>query len=138
MGYKKYSDAEVSEALILLAVNKYNYDKTSETLGIPPQTLRRWNKVVPKKGVAELLERAIQRMLMHIPKDWKGNEWAVALGILMDKWLLVQGKATSREETLTGFLGEMPEDKRKEVIAEAERILAHAASRSDTAGDKSE
>ena len=96
MGYKKYSEAQIAEALIRLAINKYDYNKTSEQVSIPSRTLRRWDKDVTKKGVPELLERAIERMLMVIPANMKGSDWAIALGILMDKWLLMQCQATSR------------------------------------------
>lgn len=124
-----YSDAQRTEALIQLAINKYDYDKTAEDTGVSAKSLRRWDKDVAKKTVPELLERAIERMLMHIPKDWKGNDWSIALGILMDKWLLVHGKATERTESLTGFLESLPDDDRERVIEEAERILADAAGR---------
>jgi hypothetical protein len=130
-----YSDAEVTEALILLAVNKYDFKKTSEQYGVTVKTLRAWEKKYPKKGVPELLERAIERMLMHIPSDMKGNDWAIALGILMDKWLLVHGKATSRAETLTRFLDDMPEDDQERIIREAESILAGADRGGDSDSD---
>jgi len=126
MAYKKYSDALVSEALVLLAVNKYDYEKTSETLGVSDRTLRRWDKDAIKKGIPELLGRAIERMLMHIPTNWKGNDWAIALGILMDKWLLLQGEPTSRAESVFKTIEGMTNSERDAVIVEAERILAGA------------
>jgi len=126
MAYKKYSDALVSEALVLLAVNKYDYEKTSETLGVSDRTLRRWDKDAIKKGIHELLGRAIERMLMHIPTNWKGNDWAIALGILMDKWLLLQGEPTSRAESVFKTIEGMTNSERDAVIVEAERILAGA------------
>lgn len=130
-----YSDAEITEALILLAVNKYDYKKTAETLGMSVKSLRNWDKNYPKKSVPELLERAIKRILMHIPKDMATKDWAIALGILMDKWLLGQGMATSRNENIMGFLEQLPEEKREQVIEQAERILARAASGGSDTGD---
>jgi hypothetical protein len=100
MGYKKYSDLQVGEALIRLAINRYDFDKTAEETGITARTLRNWEKDFAKKGVFELLERAIERMLMVIPTEWKGNEWAIALGILIDKYQLMQGEPTSRSESI--------------------------------------
>ena len=126
-----YSDAEVTEALIKLAINKYDYDKTASDLGISVKSLRRWDKNAPKKAVPELLERAIERLLMNIPANWKGEDWAIALGILMDKWLLVQGRATSRTETLLKSIQDLPENEYQDVLAEAERILAEANSGGD-------
>ena len=127
MAYKRYSDAFVTEALIKLAVNRYDYEATSAELGVPARTLRRWDKNVLKKGVPELLERAIERMLMVIPTEWKGNQWAIALGILLDKWLLAQGMPTARMENIITRLAELKPDEYGDVIAEAERILATAS-----------
>lgn len=129
-----YSDAEVAEALIRLAVNKYNFDKTAAETGYPPQTLRRWNKNVPKKGVGDLLERAIERMLMHIPTDWSGSNWAIAIGILMDKWLLMQGEPTSRTETIGREVAAMNPTEKDELIAEVRDIIARAKSRASGSG----
>lgn len=117
-----YSDAEVTEALIKLAINKYDYDKTAEDTGISSRTLKRWDNNATKKGIPELLERAIERMLMNIPADWRGNDWAVALGILMDKWLLVHGKATNRTESnVVTMLQNIPDEELNELIREFEK-----------------
>ena len=130
-----YSDAEITEALILLAVNKYDYKKTAETLGMSVKSLRNWDKNYPKKSVPELLERAIKRILMHIPKDMATKDWAIALGILLDKWLLGQGMATSRSENIMSFLAKLPEDEQQRIIRESERILARTASGSLDSGN---
>jgi hypothetical protein len=118
-----YSDAEVTEAMIRLAVNKYDYEKTAEQVGCTSRSLRNWEKSFPKKSVPDLLERAIERLLMVIPEKMDGNTWAVTLGILIDKWLLIQGQATSRTE-LMRVLRIESEDELSAVIREAERILA--------------
>ena len=127
MAYKQYSDAETAEAMVRLAVNKYDYEKTSQDTGVPVRTLKRWSSMTPKKGVPDLLERAIQRMLMVIPDKWDGNSWAIALGILMDKWLLMNNKATSRTETIARRFSELSENELDDVLAEANRILEEAA-----------
>ena len=119
-----YSDGEVAEALVRLAVNKYDYKLTSNQLNIPVRTLRRWDKNVPKKGVQDLLDRAISRLLMAIPADMSGHDWAVTLGILLDKWLLLQGKATSRVETLFGALEQIGDDELDQLIAEFEQAAS--------------
>ena len=120
-----YSDGEVAAALVKLAINKYDYQKTSDQLGIPKMTLRRWNKKVPKRDIAGLLEHAIEHLLASIPEKMTAESWAIALGILMDKWLLVQGKATSRNENISR-MGLNP-DELDDVLAEAERILDESA-----------
>lgn len=128
-----YSENFKIEALVKLAINRYNYTMTASDLGIPEMTLRRWDKNVRNvtKNVPELLERTITRMLMVIPDKWDGNSWAIALGILMDKWLLMQGKATSRTEAITRRFNELSEDELSDVLEEATRILETATSGSD-------
>ena len=136
MAYKKYSDNQITESVIRLAINKYDYELTSEQLGIPSRTLRRWDKDVIKKGVPELLERAIERMLASIPADWSGRDWAIALGILMDKWLLIQGEPTARTESIFTALQEIPEDELDALIREFEeaaKTIATSENGKDTA-----
>jgi hypothetical protein len=133
MAYKQYCDLERDEALILLAVNRYNVLKTSEQTGISRNTLKKWSKERPKKEVPALLERAIERLLMVIPSNMDGRDWAVALGILMDKWLLVHGKATQRTENLVEFIQQMPDSDLNELIGEFEQ----AANRSPASLDES-
>lgn len=123
-----YSDGEKAAALITLAQNKYDYAATSDALGIPARTLRRWDKKVTKTGgVPELLERAIQLTLANVPKEFaKGTDWAVTLGILIDKWLVMQGEATSRTENIVRNVEGLSDDERRAVVAEAQRILQTA------------
>ena len=120
MAYKSYSEAEIGEALIKLAINKYDYDKTANDTGVSVKTLRRWDKDAPKKGIPELLERTIERMLMVIPEKWNGQDWAIALGILIDKWQLIRGEPTSRAETIWKVLETMPDDELDELLTEFE------------------
>lgn len=130
-----YSDAFRTEALVRLAVNKYDYNLTATQVGVTAKTLREWEDKYPKKTVPALLERAIERMLMSIPAEWRGTDWSIALGILMDKWLLVNGQATARtEQRVLRELENLPDDDRNRVIEEAERILARAASGSADPG----
>ena len=124
MGYRKYSDAEKTEALIALAMNKYNYEKTSTQLGISIKTLRRWDKYAPKNSVPELLNRAIERMLMTIPSKWNGQDWAIALGILIDKWLILQGEPTQRIESFVNTFEALNDDEKKAIIQEAQEFIA--------------
>jgi len=131
MAYKQYSDAFRSEAMIRLMVNKYDYELTAQQLGIAKKSLYNWEKDYTKKDIPDvpaMLERAIMRMLAHIPEKWNGNDWGIALGILLDKWLLVQGKANQRIENLIGVLGQLPDDE----LDELTRQFENAASRADT------
>lgn len=121
-----YSDGEKAEAMIKLWTSKYNWQDTSDELGIPVRTLRRWDKSVPK-NIPDLLERTIQRMLMVIPTDMNAHSWGVALGILFDKWFLAQGEPTSRIERIEHQLGQLSDDEYSRVVEEAEAIIAQAS-----------
>jgi hypothetical protein len=131
-----YSDIKKSEALIKLAINKGDYAKTAKDTGIARKTLIRWAKNVPKKGVPELLDRAIERMLMLIPAEMNARDWGIALGILMDKWLLAQGMATSRTENLFQSLSEMPDEELNELVREFENAARSSNAKDGTGAKK--
>ena len=139
-----YSDAEKAEGLILLAVNFYDFEKTAADLGIADSTLRAWDKksleIAQKKDrfdTLDLLERAIQRLLMKIPEPKNLQEWGIAMGILLDKKALFSGMPTSRTENISTRIEEMNDSERDAVIAEAEAIFAEAASGSRDNGNGS-
>lgn len=115
-----YSDMEKAEAIIRLAENRYNFQKTADQLGLQVRTLRRWDKTVPKKGVADLLERALEHILMAIPEKWDGNSWSVAVGILIDKYQLIRGEPTNRIETIIKSLEQIPDDELNTLLSEFE------------------
>lgn len=121
-----YSDGQRAEALIKLWISKFDYEGVSKELGIPERTLRRWDKNVTKKSIPDLLDRAIGRLLMVIPTDMSASQWSTALGILIDKWLLMQGEPTSRTENISLQMDSLDADEYERVIAEAERIIADA------------
>lgn len=122
-----YGDIEKAEALIKLAQNRYDLDRTARETGISRSSLKRWLKNEPKKSVFELLERAIQQLLMSIPTTMTGQEWAIALGILLDKWLLAQGEPTSRAETIERRIGDLSDDEYDQLLSQARSILDEAA-----------
>ena len=121
-----YSDGFRTEAMIRLGTNHFDYDLTAEQMGCTARTLHNWEKNFPKNNVTDLLDRAIVRMLSIIPNDMSGHDWAIALGILMDKWLLLQGEPTSRNENITMQMDNLNADEYERVIAEAESIIASA------------
>lgn len=129
-----YSDAEKAEALITLAKNRYDYRESAAELNIPARTLRRWDKDVPKKGVFQLLERAIWHMLAAVPETWKtGSDWAVALGILLDKYQLMQGEPTERSEQIVHGYRDLTEEERNIVVERAKEYLGLNGRAGDTA-----
>lgn len=121
MAYKKYSDAFKTEAMIRLAINKYDYETTSDQTGVTARSLRNWEKDFPKKGVPELLERAIERMLMVIPENWHGQDWAIALGILIDKYQLIHGEPTARIENIFTAIQNLPDEELNDLISQFEQ-----------------
>ena len=134
---RHYSDAERAEAVIKLAVNKYNYQKTADAVGVPIRTLRRWDKSIPKKGVGDLLERAIQRLLMALPEKMSGKDWAITLGILMDKWFLMQGEPTERTESIVHGYKDCTDDEKQAVVERARELLAGVSVGGFDEGDSS-
>jgi len=104
MGRKGYSADEISLALVKLAVNGGDLDKTAAETGISRMTLYRWKKnQAPSEmadSIGEKVELVIKHLLDHPPEKMSGRDWAIALGILMDKYLIMQGSATSRTENI--------------------------------------
>lgn len=129
----KYSDAYRTEAMVRLAVNRYDYAKTAEEMGgVTVRSLRNWEKQFPKNTVPELLDRAIERLLMAIPTKFKGQEWAVALGILFDKWFLMQGEPTQRTESIVHGYRDLTDEEREIVVERAREYLGISRGSGDT------
>lgn len=130
-GTKYHSDYEKAAGVLLLSINQNDYAKTAEMLGVTSVTIHNWEKETLSKKLAipQMIEIAIHKLLENMPTTWTGNSWAVAFGIMMDKWLLVNGQPTERKESILANVDELPEDKKDAVIAEAERIIAEATSR---------
>lgn len=124
-----YSDKQRESALTALALNKNDYDTTAKQTGISKRTLAQWvadAKNCNKKSVPETLEATLIALLERIPKRMSGKDWGIALGILMDKWLLAQGEPTSRAESIVRGLGGLPDSQRTAILDAAEQILTEA------------
>ena len=130
-----YSDAQRAAALVLLAKNKNNYAKTAKESGVSVRTLKTWNTTAPKKDVFELLTEAIARLFQLMPEKWEGRDWGIALGIMLDKWLLAQGEPTSRTESIVhGFRG-LDEGERSAVVERARELIGELSNSSTNGGD---
>jgi hypothetical protein len=127
-GTKYHSDFEKEAAMILLAKNQNDFAITAEQLGITERTLYEWQKLSfsKKEALPVLLEMAIKKMLDMMPDKWTGNSWAIAFGIMMDKWLLVNGQPTQRTENILTDIDNMNEKEKDAILAEAERIIQSA------------
>lgn len=119
-----YTEAFRTEALVRLAINQNDYDKTAEELGVAVMSLHNWERQMARMTIPELLDRAIEKLLANVPTTMPAKEWAIAIGILFDKFLLLQGEPTSRSETLLRSLGVDDPGEFADVIREAEAILA--------------
>lgn len=135
-GQTYHSDFERAAGVLLLATNKQNYVLTAEQLGVSEQTIRNWEKESLSKNVAipVMLEMAIKKLLEMMPDKWSGNSWAVAFGIMMDKWLLVNGQPTQRTESILNNIEELPQEQKDAVLSEADRIIREAISRRNSGG----
>lgn len=133
MPKKYHSEYEQAAGLILLATNQNDYEMTASQLGVSVDTLLYWQKKSSDKKAAlpVLLEEAIKKMLDMMPDKWTGNAWAVAFGIMMDKWLLVNGQPTQRTEstTILSDIDNLSDNEKEDILAEAERIIRTATSR---------
>lgn len=129
-GTKYHNEFEQAAGLILLAQNGNDYEATAKQIGVSIDTLLYWQKKSSdkKEALPILLEAAIKKMLDMMPDKWTGNSWAVAFGIMMDKWLLVNGQPTARTEntTLISDLDNLTEKEKDDVLIEAERIIREA------------
>lgn len=126
-----YSKEFRTEAMVRLAINKYDYEQTAEQIDVAPNTLRNWEKQYPKIAVPELLDRAIERLLATVPMDMAGDEWGIAIGILLDKWLLLQGEATHRSENIVHGYNDLTEEERETVVDNARRIIENSVGYGD-------
>lgn len=139
VGSTNHSDYEKAAGVLLLATNKQDYKKTAEMLNVTEQTIRDWEKLNLTKNLAipVMLEMAIKKLLEMMPDKWNGNSWAVALGILMDKWLLVHGQPTQRTASLLENVNDLSEEDKDEVLREAENIIRDAVSKKTGGGSDS-
>lgn len=129
---KKYhNEFEQAAGLILLAKNGNDYEATAKQLNVHVDTIYKWQKTSSskKEALPILLEEAIKRMLELMPEKWTGNSWAIAFGIMMDKWLLINGQPTQRTENILTDLENLSEAEKDNILAEANRIIATANSR---------
>lgn len=105
MQRRVYSDEERATALAALDGNGGNRQRTARQLGIPRKTLATWasGPIHPavadlrhqkKRELADALEQVAYRLLDAVPGKLEGAsllELAIALGILVDKMLLLRG-----------------------------------------------
>jgi hypothetical protein len=114
---RRYTDAEQAAAMAVLAAHAGNCAAAAEVCGIPERTLRAWkrqearpvlgtdrqglaaeNKEALARGIDKLGRRILRRMLKTaVDKEQRVSlrDGTVALGICIDKALLLRGEATT-------------------------------------------
>lgn len=121
---KKYSEEEVAEAMVVLAANHNDYKKTSEQLGIGVTTLVRWSGDARDDSVPDLVEGVIKHLLTNIPDKMTGHDWAVTVGILLDKYLIFTGGPTARTENInTNSVSNLNDREYNEQLRSAEEAV---------------
>lgn len=129
MAYRKIKKSDVQTTLQLLEENDRDFTKTAEATGIHERTIRRWDqeRQIEALGqdIPEMLEQVIKNMLSNPPDFNNGQGWGIAVGILIDKLLLVKGKATSRHETVSKIQN-MTDEEYFKAMEDAEQLLSKA------------
>lgn len=115
MDRKQWTDQDKATALAALDANNGNVNRTAKQLHIAESTLRSWTNgrgtnsdvavlhEVKKGELADRLEEIAHRILNTLPdklKDANVQQLATALGIVLDKKQLLEGKPTERTETI--------------------------------------
>lgn len=133
MTRRRYSDEDRATALAALEANGGNVIRTARETGIPRGTLRSWAaggspppakvRREKKADLIELLEERLRQILGITVRDNADlQSLAIFAGVLFDKYLLLQGKATQRV-AFTDALDNKSDAELEDYIAEAEAIL---------------
>ena len=124
----RYSEAQITEALVTLALCKYDYKAAADKTGISAKQLQNWNESKRPKTVPEMLEYTIKQVLIRVPETFDSRDWGIVLGILLDKWMVLRGAVAEDGELLTEEMKLLAEGEKRDLIAEARRILTEATS----------
>ena len=131
MPYKEVTKETKRKALELLIETKNSYEFVEKQTGVSIRTLKRWNQKRSNAlfkmnddsvEITTLLKSRIKSMIEDEP-DTNKSGWAMAIGIFVDKMLLLEGKPTSRRENLSKVVDEASDQEMDEMIAEAEAII---------------
>lgn len=110
---RRYSDNDKAAALAALDANGGNVNRTAKQLGLAESTLRSWTqgrgthevvaelREVKKADLSDRLTDIAHAILDTLPKklkDASAQQLATALGIVIDKKQLLEGKATDRTD----------------------------------------
>jgi hypothetical protein len=140
MARRRYTDEDRSTALVVLAANGGNIERTARELGIPRTTLQRWDQgtahpeaaanAAPKKeALANLLEGLVYDALGVLPGNLasaNARQLMTIAAVAVDKMLLLRGLPTQINQH---DLSALSDDDLDRELAAAETALAQAAHR---------
>ena len=130
-GRKGYPAEKRAQTLATLAVNGGDAVKTARKEKVGLRTVYRWQQQGPDylkdKHVSELLEGVVKGLLVNSPDPSEANlkDWGIALGILLDKWMILGGNPTKRVENVSidGRVIQLSDREYNEALIQAQRIL---------------
>lgn len=98
-----YADAYKSAVITLLIKNRLNFRKTSDQTGLDISTLKVWMNEERENGfnIREELENTAYLLLSEVPEMKNGRDWATALGIVLDKLIILYGLKNKTENNTT-------------------------------------
>jgi transposase-like protein len=147
MARRVYTDRDRALVHTTLTANQGNVKRTSRETGIPIATVRDWKQKWEREGLPAVVEEALpavveeftgnatrvrNKALDRLEQAIDANKVApkdllVAVGVLTDKVRLVEGKATSRTESVQS--GALPVEQVRELFAGFAKGVVEAASK---------
>lgn len=120
----EYSQGEIVQMLLHLSLNEYTYSLTAAEFGVPIQYLKFWSTQTNiERPIGPLLERAIERLLTHIPSIDTASEWVEAVSTLILRWVTLQEQMLKRTEVIMGQVGAMDISQFTRIVDTAESLI---------------
>ena len=121
---RSFTNEEKQEALFLLSMMKYDYGKASDILEVPVSLLQEWVRTIDlRRPILLHLETTLEAMLRSVPENWAGADWAKALELLLDKYIVMVGGPTSITEVRSTESSTLNEKELDDILETARMIL---------------
>jgi len=118
-----FSQGEIVQFMLHLALHEYNYSTTSAEYGVPIRYLKYWsNSADIERPIGPLIERAIEKLLLKVPAHEFPREWADSLTALIKQWVVIQEQMYKRTELLLGMSTDINLSQLTRVVNVAERM----------------
>lgn len=120
----EYSQSEIVQMLLHLALNEYTYSLTAAEFGVPIQFLKFWSTQTNiERPIGPLVERAIEKLLIHPPEFISAAEWTDAVSTLILRWVTIQEQMIKRTEIIMGQVGDMDISQFTRIVDVAESLI---------------